>query len=242
MMDLSTIAHVLLSLFTLTLLEIVLGIDNLVFIAVSSSRLPIHQQKTARRLGLLFALVTRLLLLASVVWLIGLKRPLFSLFDYHFSIRDLLMISGGLFLIYKGTQEIHTEMDTSKDTGPIRLYAKPLAVIIQISLLDIIFSLDSVFTAVGLTTEYWIMATAIFIAILTMIFLSEPLSQLIHKKPSIKMLALSFLLLIGVVLIADGLQFHIPREYIYFAICYSIFVEILNSLAQRRRKKTVDSQ
>lgn len=235
-MDLSSLAHTAASLLTLTFLEIVLGVDNLVFIAIASSRLPPEKQKIARRLGLIFALVTRLLLLASVVWLVGLKAPLFSIFSQPFSIRDLLLIAGGLFLLVKATQEIHGEMEDKEVSTAKRAYATVLATIIQIGVLDIIFSLDSVFTAVGLTTQYWIMATAIIIAILTMIFLSEPLSAIVHNHPTIKMLALSFLILIGVVLIADGFQFHIPRNYIYFAISFSIFVEVLNTLVRRRQK------
>lgn len=236
-MDFSSITNVIISLLTLTFLEIVLGVDNLVFISIASSRLPAHQQKMARRLGLIFALVTRLILLASVVWLAKLKNPLFTVFSQSFSIRDLLLIAGGLFLLVKATQEIHHEMEVvqkEKKTKAAK-FATPLSVITQIGVLDIIFSLDSVFTAVGLTNQYWIMATAIFIAILTMIFLSEPLSKIVREHPTIKMLALSFLLLIAVVLIADGFQFHIPREYIYFAICFSIFVEVLNTLVRRKK-------
>lgn len=233
----SALLDTIFSLLTLTLLEVVLGVDNLVFLTVISSRLPRHQQKMARRWGLIFALVTRLILLASVVWLIGLKKPLFTLFAHSFSVRDLLMIAGGLFLLYKGTQEIHNEMEPKdKETAIIKKYAKPLSIIIQIGILDIIFSLDSVFTAIGLTNTYWIMATAIFIAILTMIFLSEPLSKIVNEHPTIKMLALSFLILIGMVLIADGFQYHVPREYVYFAICYAVFVEFLNTLVRRKRK------
>lgn len=240
-MTLTAITQTIVSLLTLTLLEVVLGVDNLVFIAIASSRLPKAKQKIARRLGLLFALVTRLILLASVVVIIKLTKPLFQIFGHSFSTRDLLLILGGLFLLYKGTEEIHAEMDTVEKSGPKHVYRKVFPVAIQIGILDIIFSLDSVFTAIGMTTEYWIMATAICLAILSMIFLSEPLSKIVQERPSIKMLALSFLLLIGTVLIADGFKFHIPREYIYVAICYSIFVEIINSLVRKKpraRKKT----
>lgn len=235
-MDLSQLPHIFFSLLTLTFLEIVLGVDNLVFIAIASSRLPPAKQKIARRLGLIFALVTRLILLASVVWLIGLKKPLFTLYNHAFSVRDLLLLAGGLFLLVKGTQEIHHEMEPEEITPKQRRYASVLSVIIQIGVLDIIFSLDSVFTAVGLTTTYWIMATAIIIAILTMIFLSEPLSNMVHNYPTIKMLALSFLILIGVILIADSFHAPVPKGYIYFAICFSVFVEVLNNLVKKRRK------
>lgn len=235
-MDVSNLTHTIFSLLTLTFLEIVLGVDNLVFIAIASSKLPPHQQKMARRLGLIFALVTRLILLASVVWLVGLKEPLFTVFGKAISIRDLLLIGGGLFLLVKSTQEIHREMEPQETAKLRRFYASVFTVIIQIGILDIIFSIDSVFTAVGLTTEYWIMATAIIIAIFTMIFLSEPLSALVHNHPTIKMLALSFLILIGVVLIADGFGYHVPRGYIYFSISFSVFVEFLNTLVRRKRK------
>lgn len=235
-MDLSSLTNIIFSLVTLTFLEIILGVDNLVFLSIASSKLPPHQQKMARRLGLIFALVTRLILLASVVWLVRLKNPLFSIGSYAFSIRDLLLIAGGLFLLYKATQEIHAEMEPPAESGVKRAYAHVTSVIIQIGVLDIVFSLDSVFTAVGLTEHYWIMATAIFIAILTMIFLSEPLSAVVHDHPTIKMLALSFLLLIGVILIADGFHYHVPREYIYFAISFSVLVEILNGLVRKRQK------
>jgi predicted tellurium resistance membrane protein TerC len=237
-MDTSTPSHIIFSLLTLTFLEIILGVDNLVFLTIASSRLAPTYQKKARRLGLIFALVTRLFLLASIVWLVGLKQPLLTLFDQSFSIRDLLLISGGLFLLVKATQEIHHEVEPPKNKKTAKkVYASTIGVATQIGVLDIIFSLDSVFTAVGLTTEYWIMATAILIAILTMIFLSEPLSALVRNHPTIKMLALSFLILIAVLLIADGFQYHIPRQYVYFAITFSVAVEALNSLVRQQRQK-----
>lgn len=234
-MDFGAIAHTAFSLITLTFLEIILGVDNLVFLAIASAKLPKHKQKMARRFGLLFALATRLLLLASVVWLVHLKKPLFTIFSHYFSVRDLLLLAGGIFLLFKATQEIHREMEPSEKVALKRVYAQVTTIIIQIGILDIIFSLDSVFTAVGLTDQYWIMATAICIAILTMIFLSEPLSAVVHNHPTIKMLALSFLLLIGVILIADGFHYHVPREYVYFAIAFSVFVEVLNNLVRRKK-------
>jgi predicted tellurium resistance membrane protein TerC len=237
-MDTSTPLHIFFSLITLTFLELVLGVDNLVFLAIASSQLRPHQQKIARRLGLIFALVTRLLLLASVVWLAKLRKPVLTLFSQPFSVRDLFLIGGGLFLLVKATQEIHREMEPYQlPKRHKRTYASVTGVVMQIGILDIIFSLDSVLTAVGLTTVYWIMATAIVIAILAMIFLSEPLSALVRDHPTIKMLALSFLLLIGVVLIADGFHYHIPREYIYFSICFSVVVEALNSFVRRKERK-----
>ena len=238
-MDWSIITDVLISLLTLTFLEVILGIDNLVFISIAVNRLAINKQKFARRLGLLLALATRLLLLASVLWMIKLTRPLFTVMGVAFSVRDLFLIGGGLFLLYKSTFEIHTEVEGK--VGVLKGYFSSIfMVVIQIAVLDIIFSLDSVFTAVGMTQNYWIMATAITITIIAMLFASEPLSAFVTKRPTVKMLALSFLLLIGTVLIADGFHFHVPRQYIYFALTFSLLVEMLNTLrARKRRKKTL---
>lgn len=231
----SSIVNILISLLTLTLLEVILGVDNLVFISISSMSLPREQQKLARRLGLLFALLTRLLLLATAFLLIKLTQPLFTFQDLSFSVRDLLLLAGGLFLLVKATGEIHNEMEPSEEQAISKGYGQLWLVVVQIGILDIVFSLDSVFTAIALTHLYWVMAAAITIAIMAMIVASEPLSRLIHEHPSIKMLALSFILLIGVMLIADGLQFHIPRGYIYFAISFSLLVEILNQVVKSRR-------
>ncbi|MGB6977236.1 MAG: TerC family protein [Gammaproteobacteria bacterium] len=236
-MEWATFSQVIITLLILTLLEIVLGMDNLVFISITSNRLPQHRQKAARRFGLLLALVARLLLLASVVWLMGLKEPWFSLFAHPFSGRDLILISGGLFLLVKSTLEVHAEFEDHQASISTGGFASFTLVVIQIGVLDIIFSLDSVFTAVGLTKVYWIMATAIVIAIIAMIVASEPLSRLINQYPTIKMLALSFLLLIGTMLIADGFHYEIPRGYIYFAVAFSFFVEVLNNLVRQRKKK-----
>jgi len=226
-----------LSLLTLTILEIVLGVDNLVFISIVSNDVPKKQQKIARRTGLIGALFMRLLLLAGIFWVITLTKPLFSIFAQPFSIRDLILIGGGVFLLFKSTTEIHGTIEGT-DQIKAKRKRKPMYVaILQIMIFDIIFSLDSVMTAVGLTEYYWVMAVAITIAIITMLFLSEPLHRFIQAHPTIKMLALSFLLLIGAVLIADGFQFHIPREYIYFSISFSILVEVLNNLARKGRKK-----
>lgn len=232
----NTVITLFLSLLTLTLLEIVLGIDNLVFIAIASSRLPVSKQKAGRRLGLIFALVTRLLLLAGAVWLISLNSTLFTISNHTFSVRDLILIGGGLFLLGKTTQEIHREMEPDLAKPSTHVYATVITVATQIGILDIIFSFDSIFTAVGLTQHYWVMATAIVIAMLAMLFLSEPLSKLIKNHPTIKMLAFSFLLLIGVLLLADGFHYSIERKYIYFAICFATLVELLNNLAKRRNK------
>ena len=228
----------ILSLMTLTILEIVLGVDNLIFLAIISQKLPKHQQRKARQMGLTFAWVTRLLLLASAIWITKLTYPLFTVFDKGFSIRDLFLLLGGLFLIGKATQEIHAELEPEVKTKSLARSVKSPSfsfVIAQIAVLDLIFSLDSILTAIGLTSHFWLMAVAITIAIITMLFASEPLSNFVANHPTIKMLALSFLILIGMVLIADSFESHIPRGYIYFAMCFSIFIELLNMLRRKRR-------
>ena len=227
---------ILISFLSLTILEIVLGIDNLVFLAIVTQRLPKHLQSRARKLGLTLAWVTRLILLVSALWLIQHTEPLFTIFNMGFSFHDIFLILGGLFLLMKSTQEIHAEMEPlEKNEHIIPKYASFTVVVVQIAILDIIFSLDSVLTAIGLTQRFWLMASAITIAIIAMIFASEPLSRFIEKHPTIKMLALSFLILIGMVLIADGFGSHIPRGYIYFAMGFSLFVEFLNTVRRKRR-------
>lgn len=227
---------IIFSLLTLTLLEVVLGIDNLVFISIATNKLPKAERDSARKIGLILALVLRLLFLASVVWLVHITQPLFTIFNLSLSIRDLILLAGGLFLLYKATVEIHSEVE-SHDTHPEEAkYTKFSSVIVQIGLFDIIFSFDSVFTAVGMTNRYFIMATAITIAIIVMIFASGHLARFVERHPTIKMLALSFLLLIGVMLVADGFHAHIPRGYIYFAITFSILIEGLNTLVRRRQQ------
>ena len=236
-MDFAALSSGFISLFTLTFLEIILGVDNLIFISIASSRLPVHRQKLARRIGLLLALGTRLLLLASVIWIVGLTQPWFSLFGFAFSGRDIFMIGGGLFLLYKGTLEIHTEFEAHGKSPTVRKFASFASVVTQIAIFDIIFSLDSILTAVGLTQNFMIMAIAITIAVIVMMIGSEPLARFVDAFPTVRMLALSFLLLIGTVLIADGFSFHVPRSYIYFAVCFSIFVEILNSSLARKKRR-----
>jgi predicted tellurium resistance membrane protein TerC len=225
------------SLLTLTALEIVLGIDNLVFIAILAGRLPPEHQDRARQVGLAVALITRLALLASIVWIIGLTRPLFEVLGHAVSWRDIILIAGGFFLLYKGTREIHhrLEDDTSHaDVNPPK--ASFAGVVTQIMLLDIVFSLDSVITAVGMANDFWVMAAAIVIAVAIMLGASGPLAAFVDRHPTVKMLALSFLLLIGMALVADGTGFHVPKGYIYAAIAFSVAVEVLNQLAARRRK------
>ncbi len=227
------------SLLALTLLEVILGIDNLVFLAILTEKLPVEQRRKARRWGLMFAWVTRLLLLVSAMAIVRLTHPLFSIFDWTFSVRDLFLFVGGAFLLTKATQEIHAEVN--KEEIPERLASKPsgkfISVVIQVGLMDIIFSLDSILTAIGLTTHFWVMAVAITVAIILMIYASEPISKFIHQYPTIKMLALSFLMLIGMVLVADSFSFHVPRGYVYFAMGFSLGVESLHWLRRVRRQK-----
>src|SRR3954449_10097517 len=225
------------SLVTLTALEIVLGIDNLVFIAILVGRLPENRRDSARRLGLALAVLSRLALLASISWIIELTTPVFELFDRAFSWRDIILIAGGLFLLYKGTREIHERLEGEgggEHVAPTKVAPSFAGIIAQIMVLDIVFSLDSVITAVGMANELWVMATAVIIAVLIMLAASGPLAQFVDRHPTIKMLALSFLLLIGTTLVADGVGFHVPKGYIYAAIGFSVLVEALNQIAARR--------
>ena len=225
------------SLVTLTALEIVLGIDNLVFIAIVAGRLPPERQNRARRVGLALALITRLALLASIVWIIGLTRPVFELFGQPVSWRDIVLIAGGLFLLYKGTREIHQGLEGDRQTADAGSARTSFAsVVAQIMLLDLVFSLDSVITAVGMANTLWVMAAAIVVAVAIMLAASKPLADFVERHPTVKMLALSFLLLIGMTLIADGAGFDVPKGYIYAAIGFSVAVETLNQFAARRRR------
>ncbi|HXH05467.1 MAG TPA: TerC family protein [Vicinamibacterales bacterium] len=215
------------ALVTLTVLEVVLGIDNIVFISILAGRLPAAQQQRARRLGLGLAMGMRIALLASIAWIVGLTRPLFAVVDHEISGRDLILLGGGLFLIWKSTKEIHDRLE-GETARRGRAAASFGSVIAQIMMLDVVFSLDSVITAVGMAEDLWVMITAIVIAVLIMMVSVEPISRFVHRHPTVKMLALSFLLLIGVSLIAEGLGQHIPKGYIYFAMGFSVFVEAIN--------------
>lgn len=226
----------LIALVTLTVLEIVLGIDNIVFISILSSKLPPAQQPRARRLGLGFAMITRILLLASIAWLIGLTQPLFRLPGHEVSARDLILIAGGVFLLAKATYEIHDKLEGPGGHATASLRASFVGVIIQIGLLDIVFSLDSVITAVGMARQLWVMITAVVLAVFVMMLAAEPISAFVERHPTIKMLALSFLLLIGFSLVAEGLGQHISKGYIYFAMGFSIFVELLNLRLRQERE------
>lgn len=225
------------SLLTLTLLEVVLGVDNVIFLSIVTSRLPAAQQPRARRIGLILALGGRLVLLLALGWLIGLTAPFASFLGIELSWRDLILAVGGLFLIYKATTEIHVMLEGENAGGH---GGKPgsavfAAVLVQIFLLDLVFSLDSVLTAIGMADEIIIMVAAVTIAIGVMIVAAEPLSAFVQRHPTVKMLALSFLLLIGVALIADGFEFHIPRGYLYFGVAFATAIEILNLIARKRR-------
>jgi predicted tellurium resistance membrane protein TerC len=226
-------------LLTLTVLEIVLGIDNIIFISILAGKLPAHQQARARRLGLAGAMVMRILLLASLAWIIRLTAPFFTVFGHPFSGRDLILIAGGLFLIYKSTHEIHDKLEGEAGQANTRGPASFGHVVGQIVLLDIVFSLDSVITAVGMARQLGVMIAAVVIAVGIMMFSAKAISDYVHRHPTLKMLALSFLLLIGVTLIADGLGQHISKGYIYFAMAFSVFVEMLN-LRLRARSAPVE--
>lgn len=218
----------LLALVTLTFLEIVLGVDNVIFISILSAKLPGAQQERARRVGLLAAMGMRILLLLSIVWVIRLTAPLFYVLDHAISGRDLILIGGGLFLLAKATLEIHDRLEGEEGHKSARVRPSFGAVIAQIVVLDIVFSLDSVITAVGMAKDISIMVTAVVLAVGVMMFSAGPISAFVNRHPTLKILALSFLLLIGVSLIGDGLGMHIPKGYIYFAMGFSVFVEVVN--------------
>jgi predicted tellurium resistance membrane protein TerC len=219
----------LIALLTLTSLEIVLGIDNIVFISILVAKLPTERQGRARRLGLLLAMGMRIGLLLAITWVMGLTRPLFSLLDRGFTGRDLILLIGGLFLVAKATWEIHDKLEGGEHPGEARVKAATFgAVLFQIMLLDIVFSLDSVITAVGMARDVEIMIAAVMIAVFVMMLAAGGISSFIERHPTMKMLALSFLLLIGVMLIADGFGQHVSKGYIYFAMAFSLFVEVLN--------------
>ncbi len=222
------------ALLTLTVLELVLGIDNIIFISILSGKLPPEQQPRARFLGLSGALVMRVLLLFSLSWIIGLTAPFFTVFGFPVSGRDLVLIFGGLFLIGKSTHEIHGSLEGEEGHQSKKVYSTFVSVIIQIMLLDIVFSLDSVITAIGMVEQLWVMIVAVVISIIAMMFFASPIGNFVEKHPTIKMLALSFLLLIGFTLLAEGFHQHIPKGYIYGAMAFSVFVELLNL---RLRKK-----
>jgi predicted tellurium resistance membrane protein TerC len=223
---------------TLTFLEIVLGVDNIIFISILSGKLPPDQQPRARRVGLLGAMLTRVMLLFSLAWIVRLTTPLFTALGHGVSGRDLILICGGLFLLAKSTFEIHERLEGEEGHGSTRAAASFASVIVQIMLLDIVFSLDSVITAVGMVDELWVMVAAVVISVAIMMLAAEPIGAFVHRHPTVKMLALSFLLLIGMSLLLEGFGQHIPKGYIYFAMGFSVFVEMIN-LRLRRRPEPV---
>lgn len=222
------------ALLTLTVLEIVLGIDNIVFIAIQVGKLPTEQQTSARRVGLSLALFTRILLLLSLAWIIGLTAPLISVAGQDFSTRDLILIGGGLFLLAKSTFEIHDRLEGEVEQGTARTAASFVGVIAQILALDLIFSLDSVITAVGMANQVGVMIAAVVVAVAVMLIASDAISHFVNRHPTLKILALSFLLLIGMALLAEGFELHIPKGYIYFAMGFAVFVEMLNLRLRHR--------
>ena len=229
----------LIALATLTVLEIVLGVDNVIFISILSGKLPLHQQKRARRIGLIAAMGMRLALLSVVAWIAGLVQPLFEVFDRPISGRDLILMGGGLFLLAKATYEIHERLE-----GPghqtARAAASFASVIGQVMLLDLVFSLDSVITAIGMANDLWVMMTAVVLAVVVMLVAAEPISAVVEEHPTLKILALSFLLLIGMSLLLDGMGQHISKGYIYFAMGFSVMVEMINLRVRRAQRAPVE--
>ncbi len=250
-MDFLSTPEAWISLLTLTILEIVLGIDNIVFISILSGKLPQSQQKKARQLGLALAMITRVLLLLSLSWVMGLTSTLFNMGDWigitdhgwleklAISGRDLILLIGGLFLIYKSTHEIHNKLESDEESESNHKANSFVGTIVQILILDLVFSLDSVITAVGMAEHIEIMIAAVIIAVIVMMFSAGAISNFVNDHPTVKMLALSFLLLIGVSLLAEGLDQHIPKGYVYFAMAFSVLVELLNLKMKKNRKKPV---
>ena len=227
------------ALLTLTALEIVLGVDNIIFISILVGRLPEHQRQRGRILGLGFAMVTRLGLLFSLAWVMTLVDPLFNILGHEISGRDLILIFGGLFLLWKSVHEIHHSLegpDVTKESAATAVRATFASIIVQIAIIDIVFSLDSVITAVGMVDNVQIMVVAIVITVCVMMFAAKPIGEFVDRHPTVKMLALSFLILVGMALIAEGIDFHIPKGYIYFAMAFSVGVEMLNIRARTKRE------
>jgi len=243
MMEWLTDPHAWASFIALSAMEIVLGIDNLVFLGIMVSKLPERQRLLARRIGLSLALIFRVVMLGGIAWVIHLTTPIFSVAGFDFSWRDLVLIAGGLFLLVKGTREIHEDIEGEEEISAGKVATQSMtSAIIQIAVIDLVFSVDSIITAVGMADHIEVMIAAVAVAIAVMYFASDPVSHFIERHPTTKMLALSFLLLIGAALIADGFHFHIPRGYIYFAMAFSAGVEVVNVLASRTRRRRVEAK
>ncbi len=225
---------------TLTILELVLGIDNVIFISILSGKLPESQSAKARTIGLALSLILRMLLLFSLTWIMGLTAPLFTVAGYAISGRDLILLVGGLFLLAKSTHEIHGSLEGPEGEQVKKTYPGFTNVIIQITLLNVVFSLDSVITAVGMTNNLWVMVAAVVVSIVAMMFFAGPMGDFVHRHPTVKMLALAFLLLIGVNLMAEGFHQHIPKGYVYFAMAFSVVVEFLNMKLRKKSKAPVE--
>lgn len=237
--DWLTDPHIWASFIALSAMEVVLGIDNVVFISLLVSLLPQERRLTARRIGLSLALVFRVIMLGGIAWVIHLTTPIFSIASYDFSWRDLILMAGGLFLLVKATREIHRDIEAEEEEegAPGRVADTMVSAILQIAIIDLVFSIDSIITAVGMAEHIEVMIAAVAAAILVMYFASEPVAAFIERHPTTKMLALAFLLLIGAALVADAMHFHIPRGYIYFAMAFAAAVEVVNVTASRRRKR-----
>jgi predicted tellurium resistance membrane protein TerC len=225
------------SLLTLTALEVVLSIDNLVVIAVLVGKLPPEQQARARYLGMTLALIPRLVLLLFIGWIIGLTEPLFNMFGHGFSGKDLILAVGGLFLIYKATHEIHDSLEGEEGQATAKVFASYAAVIAQIAVINLVFSIDSIVTAVGMANEIWVMAVAVILSMIVLMAASKPVGDFVEKHPTVKILALGFLIMIGMSLVADGFGAHVPKGYIYSAMMFSIFIECINMVMRRRTAK-----
>ncbi|HEY0242739.1 MAG TPA: TerC family protein [Gemmatimonadaceae bacterium] len=238
-MDWITDPQAWIALTTLTALEIVLGVDNVVFISILAGKLPPEQREKARRLGLGLAMFVRILLLLSIAWVVKLTAPIFTVLNQEISGRDLILLLGGLFLLAKSTHEMHGQLEGDEGHSSGRVAASFTSVIVQILLLDIIFSLDSVITAVGMADDVSVMIIAVIVAVGFMLVFSGAVSRFVDKHPTVKMLALSFLLLIGVSLVAESLEFHIPKGYIYFAMAFSLFVEVINIKVRKSKQPPV---
>lgn len=237
-MDWLSNPEIWIALATLTALELVLGIDNIIFISILAGKLPPEQRDKARRTGIAMAAITRIALLFSIAWIIGLTDPLFELLGHPFSWRDLILIGGGLFLIAKATHEIHQKLEGAEQEVKVGAASATFtSVIVQIMLLDIVFSLDSIITAVGMVDQVWVMVAAVMISIAFMIAFASPIGNFVDRHPTVKVLALSFLIMIGLVLIADGFGHHIPKGYIYSAMAFSVFVEVINLWIRRRSEQ-----